>query len=205
MASPPNSQAKGRSYIHAGTKCTLVMPLRPLGAACESIQSYGSVSMAALSGLKGEGHMISTGRFRCGWVSVGSALIVRLGATCLLAGAVLLLPAGQSMGHHSMAVFDKDQWFTMTGVLDELDFRNPHIFLHVAIDNEAGDSETWMFEGPATGMLRAVGYFKSDFEASLGLSVTIEASPARDGSNNALIRQLTLASGDVISACPQYC
>ena len=43
---------------------------------------------------------------------------------------------------------------------------------------------------------------RSDFDNSIGKTVTVEASPARDGSLSGLMREITLADGQVVSVCP---
>ena len=126
--------------------------------------------------------------------------------------ALAFIVTGSTWAHHNMSVaFDVTQRFTETGTLTELDWRNPHIYLSVAVNTEQGQVEVWVFEGPSPGTFaptlnpadRDIG--KSDFEASLGKTVTVEASRARDGSLSGLIRQITLADGTVVSMCPQAC
>jgi hypothetical protein len=108
--------------------------------------------------------------------------------------------------HHNMsAIFDFNQRFTGSGSLTELDWRNPHVYLLVEIPNDAGEIEVWSFEGPPPGFFRNRDFSRADFENSLGKVVVIEASRARDGSMSGLIRQVTLADGTVVSACPQNC
>jgi hypothetical protein len=122
-------------------------------------------------------------------------------AICLAA-----LIAAPVWAHHNMsALFDFNQRFTETGTLSDLDWRNPHIFMFVAVDDDAGEVETWSFEGPPPGFFRNRDFSRDDFEASLGKTVTVEASRARDGSMSGLIRQVILADGRVVSACPQNC
>jgi hypothetical protein len=123
-------------------------------------------------------------------------------------GAISLavLFAAPVWAHHNMsALFDFDQRFTVTGELTDLDWRNPHIFLFVEAENDAGVLEKWSFEGPPPGFFRNRAFTRGDFEASLGKSVTVEASRARDGSMSGLIREVTLADGRAVSACPQNC
>lgn len=103
------------------------------------------------------------------------------------------------------AIFDFSQRVTQTGVLRELDWRNPHVSLLVEVEDETGDLETWSFEGPAPAFFRNRSLGRSDLEGSVGKIVTIEASLARDGSMSGLIREVTLANGVVVSACPQNC
>lgn len=123
----------------------------------------------------------------------------------LSVSAFVLLTAGLASAHHNMsAMFDFNQVVTRTGTLAELDWRNPHIYMLVDVDN-AGKVERWSFEGPAPGFFRSRNVDRPAFEASKGKSVTVEASRARDGSASGLIRQLTLNDGTVVSACPQNC
>jgi hypothetical protein len=61
------------------------------------------------------------------------------------------------------------------------------------------------FEGSPPGFFRNRTFSRDDFEGSVGKTVTVEASRARDGSMSGLIRQVTLADGRVVSACPQNC
>ena len=119
--------------------------------------------------------------------------------------AFVLLTAASAWAHHNMsAMFDFNQVVTRTGTLSELDWRNPHIYMLVDVE-DAGKVERWSFEGPAPGFFRSRNVDKPAFEASKGKSVTVEASRARNGSASGLIRQLTLTDGTVVSACPQNC
>ena len=103
------------------------------------------------------------------------------------------------------AAFDFNQRFTETGTLAQLDWRNPHIYVSVEVTSEEGQVATWQFEGPSPGSFRARAIDKSDFVNSIGQTVTVEASRARDGSLSGLIRQITLADGTGVPLCPQNC
>jgi uncharacterized protein DUF6152 len=117
-----------------------------------------------------------------------------------------VLVAVPSWAHHNMsALFDFNQRFTTTGALTKLDWRNPHIYLAVDAKNDAGQMETWSFEGPPPVFFRNRDFTREDIEGSVGKTVTVEASRARNGSKSGLIRQVTLADGRVVSACPQNC
>ena len=119
--------------------------------------------------------------------------------------ASVVLAAGSAWAHHNMsAVFDFNQVVTRTGTLAELDWRNPHIYLLVDVEN-AGKVERWSFEGPAPGFFRNRNVDRTTFERSISQSVTVEASRARNGSLSGLMRQVTLTDGTVVSSCPQNC
>lgn len=108
--------------------------------------------------------------------------------------------------HHNMtAAFDFNDRVTLTGILTKVDWRNPHIYLEVEAKVEGGATETWEIEGPAPGFFRVRDFTKADFDGTVGKTVTVEVSRARDKSRKGLIRTLTLPNGKVVSACPQNC
>ena len=119
--------------------------------------------------------------------------------------AMNLIVGASAWGHHNMsAIFDFNQRITQIGTLTEIDWRNPHVHFLVEVENDQEQVETWSFEGPAPGFFRGDDR-RTDFENSLGQTVTVEASRARDGSPSGLLREITLADGTVVSACPQNC
>jgi len=120
--------------------------------------------------------------------------------------AGMMLLASSAWPHHNMSArFDVNNLATLNGALTKLDWRNPHIELVVL--NKIGDNklETWSVEGPPPVFFRDRDVNKSDVESALGRTVTVEVSPARDGSKWGLLRTLTLPGGKVVSACPQNC
>lgn len=119
---------------------------------------------------------------------------------------VALLLANVVFAHHNMtARFDFNDRVALTGTLTKADWRNPHIYLEVEVKGATGVMEAWQIEGPAPGFFRVHDIDKADIEGSLGKTVTVEVSRARDKSRSGLIRTLTLANGKVVSACPQNC
>jgi hypothetical protein len=121
----------------------------------------------------------------------------------LLFAALLV---SQARAHHNMtAVFDFNDRVTFTGTLTAIDWRNPHTYFTVEVKAAGGAMESWQSEGPAPSFFRIRDVGKADFEASVGKTVTVEVSRARDKSRFGLIRTFTLADGKVVSACPQNC
>ena len=119
---------------------------------------------------------------------------------------IAMLPPSAAVAHHNMtARFDFNDRVTLTGKLANVDWRNPHIYLEVEVKGANGEMETWQIEGPAPGFFRVRNIGKADFDESVGKTVTVELSHARDKSRSGLIRTLTLPSGKVVSACPQNC
>ena len=128
----------------------------------------------------------------------------RIVVSAVAATAVLLV--GAAWAHHNMsAMFDFNDKVTMTGTLNKIDWRNPHIVLWVDVKGAGNKSETWSIEGPSPTFFRTRDVNKTHVDAALGKRVTAEASRARDGSQAGLLRTMTLPDGQVLSACPQNC
>ena len=66
------------------------------------------------------------------------------GIACAL---VLALPV---VAHHSTGMFDQTQTVLRSGPVNELDWINPHVWLHVDLTDEDGNVRTWSFEGGST-------------------------------------------------------
>jgi uncharacterized protein DUF6152 len=123
----------------------------------------------------------------------------------LVACAVVML-GNEALAHHNMtALFDFNDRVTLNGTLTKIDWRNPHTYLTIDVQGGAGATESWQAEGPSPTWFRIRDIGKADFEGSLGKSLTVEVSRARDKSRSGLIRTITLPGGRVVSACPQNC
>ena len=119
---------------------------------------------------------------------------------------VAVLLASAAVAHHNMtARFDFSDRVTLTGKLTNVDWRNPHIYLEMEVKGAGDAMETWQIEGPSPSFFRVRNVGKADFDGSVGKTVTVELSRARDKSKSGLIRTLTLPGGKVVSACPQNC
>ena len=120
--------------------------------------------------------------------------------------AVVVLSGNLASAHHNMtALFDFNDRVTLTGTLSKLDWRNPHTYLTIDVKNAKGAMENWAGEGPSPSWFRIRDIGKADFESSMGKSLTLELSRARDKSLSGLIRTITMPNGRVVSACPQNC
>ena len=121
-------------------------------------------------------------------------------------GFVAALLASDALAHHNMtALFDFNDRVTLNGTLTQVDWRNPHMYLTLDVHGAAGATESWQAEGPSPTWFRIRDIGKTDFEGSMGKTLTVEVSRARDKSRSGLIRTITMPGGRVVSACPQNC
>lgn len=104
--------------------------------------------------------------------------MMRAGVKTVLIAAVLLVSV-PAVAHHSGAMFDDGKTVTLTGVVKDFQYTNPHSWLLVDVKGSDGKVTTWGFEAEGPSTLLRAGIRKSDFKA--GTPVTISGHPMRDG------------------------
>ena len=105
----------------------------------------------------------------------------------------IMLAASPGFAHHSAVMFDDEREVTVTGVVKEFQFTNPHSWLLVDVTNEDGSVTTWGFEAEGPSTLARAGIRRSDF--SPGTEVTITGHPMRDGRPGAAWIRATRGDG----------
>jgi len=83
------------------------------------------------------------------------------------------------LAHHSGAMFDDKKTVTLTGVVKEFQFTNPHSWLLVDVKGSDGKVTTWGFEAEGPSTLTRAGIRLKDFLP--GTPVTMTGNPMRDG------------------------
>ncbi|MBI4262750.1 MAG: hypothetical protein HY657_00090 [Acidobacteria bacterium] len=105
----------------------------------------------------------------------------------------LLALAVPAVAHHSFsATYDPQKAVTLTGVVREFHFRNPHIWINVDVPGDNG-SAYWQCEGGAPNQLYRNGWTKDTLKR--GDQITIEGFQARNGSNTCNMRVTRLSDG----------
>jgi Family of unknown function (DUF6152) len=109
----------------------------------------------------------------------------------LLAGA--LLAAAPLLAHHSFAAeYDNKKPVTLKGIVTKIDWMNPHVYFYLDVTSEKGDITNWAFEmGPPNGLQRS-GWTRNTMK--IGDEVTVEGTLAKDGSNQANARSVTMTN-----------
>jgi hypothetical protein len=110
------------------------------------------------------------------------------------AAAALLLTTMRTSAHHAFAAeYDENKFITVSGTVTTFKWTNPHAWLYVDVKDERGNVTSWGFEmGSPNGLLHR-GWRKTELQK--GDQVTVEGYGAKDGSNVANARTVTLPDG----------
>jgi hypothetical protein len=117
----------------------------------------------------------------------------RAGLAFLLTALVAPAIAG---AHHSTAMFDRDARVTLTGVIKEFQWTNPHAWIQVVAPGPDGKPADWSIECNSPNTLSRQGWKPSTFKP--GDKVVIVVNPMKDGTHAGLLITATLADGRVL-------
>ena len=114
-------------------------------------------------------------------------------AACVCAGGV-------AIAHHSVGInFDNAKAFTLTGILKEVDIRNPHSQITLSVKGTDGAAKDWFIEWSDKNALirRKVRYERM----KIGDTIMIRVSPSRRLENVGYFQSATLADGSTLRDC----
>lgn len=113
--------------------------------------------------------------------------------------AVLTITSLPLTAHHGISTaYDVCKTVTLDGVVTGLEWRNPHVVLHINVKGEDGNTLAWSVETPAPNVLNRQGL--NDFFTKTGDHITAHVFVAKDGSRDAVTQDLILPDGRTVSA-----
>jgi hypothetical protein len=80
--------------------------------------------------------------------------------------------------HHSAAMFDDTKVVELKGVVKELQWANPHVWLQLTVDDK-GTKKEWSVEAGSPNTLSRTGWRSTSFKP--GDAVTVRVNPMKDG------------------------
>jgi len=102
--------------------------------------------------------------------------------------------AAPALAHHAFASeFDIEKPVALKGTITVMEWVNPHSWIHIDVKGPDGKVVNWMIEGGSPNALLRLGFTKNAVVP--GMEVAVEGFQAKDGSNTAVGRSLTLANG----------
>ena len=123
-----------------------------------------------------------------------ATMITRMPVLQVIAGIGMFLMAFAAFPHHSKALqFDMTKTISVEGSIVELEWRNPHAWLQIEVENDAGELELWRIEFSSANSLIRRGWRPADLP--VGIDVEVHGLLARDGSRTVDGEEVTLADG----------
>jgi hypothetical protein len=103
-----------------------------------------------------------------------------------------------ALAHHAFSSeFDASKPIKLKGVVSRIEWINPHTWIHVDVKETDGKISKWMIEGGSPNALIRRGVTSQLLK--VGMEVSVDGYQAKDGSNRANGRDITLADGRRLS------
>jgi hypothetical protein len=97
---------------------------------------------------------------------------------CLRLGLTGLVAVAPAWAHHSSAAYDTTARATLSGVVKEFDWENPHCWIYMMVPDGKGGQEQWGLEGGSVSILVRNGWRANTIAP--GDKVKVLISPKKD-------------------------
>ncbi len=113
-----------------------------------------------------------------------------IAAVCL----VWLGAGGSALAHHAFsAEFDANAPVKLEGPVTNVEWINPHAWIHMEVTKPDGTKEEWMVEGGTPNTLSRRGVTRNSL--AVGTVIVVQGYQSKDGSKRANGRDITLPDG----------
>ena len=115
----------------------------------------------------------------------------RLISLCAAMGAACALQPVSA--HHSFAMYDNGKQVTIEGVVKELQWTNPHVWIQVLVPNAKGGQDEWSVECTSVNFMVRRGFSKTTIKA--GDKISVSLTPLKDGSHGGAFKGVNSLNG----------
>jgi hypothetical protein len=123
-------------------------------------------------------------------MKMSTNLVVARVALC----AGLMVASAPLWAHHAFqAEFDDKKPVTLTGKVTQMEWINPHSWIHIDVTNPDGTVTNWMVECGSPNIMIRRGFTKRSLE--VGTVITVKGYQAKNGENRANGSSVTFKDG----------
>jgi hypothetical protein len=108
----------------------------------------------------------------------------------IVAAGLLVPVSGTVLAHHSFAMFDQDKETKLVGVIKEVQWTNPHIWVQVMVNDASGKAEEWSIEGGSPNGLSHQGWKRTSLKP--GDHVEIVIHPLKNGDKGGSLMRVSV-------------
>ena len=113
---------------------------------------------------------------------------------CAVAAVGLLAAVSPVWAHHAFAAeYDAKKQVRLEGTVTQMEWINPHAWIHIDVTGPDGKVTSWMVEGGSPNILLRRGFNKNTLEK--GQHIIVDGFQAKDGSNRASGSNITYPDG----------
>jgi hypothetical protein len=120
--------------------------------------------------------------------------------TSVLVGVALTTAAPAAFAHHSFAMFDRDKATSVSGIVKEYEWTNPHVWVHVMVPDAAGKAVEWSFEMQSIAQDTRAGWRRDSVKP--GDKISVEFHPLKDGTRGGQLMSAVLPNGQRLGPPP---
>jgi hypothetical protein len=119
---------------------------------------------------------------------------LKLSLSVALLACVLAITPYASLAHHSHGNYDIRNYTELEGTVARVIWLNPHVWIHLNVDDGNGATEVWALEGGSIHEIMRHGWKKDSLQNGDRISVRCHA--LRDGAKGCLLGYVTLEGGE---------
>jgi hypothetical protein len=119
--------------------------------------------------------------------------------TMLVVGVLIMSLSGATpaWAHHSFAAFNMTAEQSVTGVVKQVQWTNPHIWIWLEVPNGKGGTDVFSFEGMSPNFLERRNWTKNTLKA--GDTITIIYRPLISGAHGGMFVSGKTAEGKILT------
>jgi hypothetical protein len=114
--------------------------------------------------------------------------------------AALALADLSARAHHSPSMFDQGRDLTLEGVIRRVEWANPHVYIHLEVENERRESAVWVVEAQSPRVMGLFGWVPTSLVE--GDRVTVAVNPPRNGGTRTVLGRSVIRQDGTILRIP---